>query len=105
MDSVIHVRDTLDHSTTIATNTKTFQTFLLASTLLSRSSIMYWKLSGHETYGCFAVNKPLRMEEEVVSPAQSLKFGCDPLVCRGGQRIREKPDDLEMETRRINKSS
>jgi hypothetical protein len=32
----------------IVTNKKTYQIFLLAYTLLSRFSIMYWKLGGHE---------------------------------------------------------
>ena len=51
----------------IATNKKTYQIFLLASTLLSRFSIMYWKLGGHENMivllGLKHVKQALRMAE------------------------------------------
>lgn len=49
----------------IATNEKTYQIFLLASTLLSRFLIMYWKLGGHENMivllGLKHVKQALRM--------------------------------------------
>jgi hypothetical protein len=55
----------------IATNKKTYQIFLLASTLLSRFLIMYWKLGGHENMivllGLKHVKQTLRMTQIAAS--------------------------------------
>jgi len=51
----------------IITNKKTYQIFLLASTLLSRFLIIYWKLGGHENMivllGLKHVKQALRMAQ------------------------------------------